>query len=377
MVSKLAIVVGLSLALLVVAAAYQPFLNWQSGTAAEAATGKTRTYYIAADEVEWNYAPTGTNQITGQPFGETENVFVQNGKDRIGSTYTKALYREYTDDSFTTLKERPEQWKHIGSLGPVIRAEVGDTIKVVFKNNAGFPFSMHPHGVFYEKSSEGAGYNDGNSDKHDDAVQPGEMHTYIWHVPARAGPGPDDPSSVAWMYHSHVDEPGDTNAGLVGPIIITRQGQAKADGSPKDVDREFVTLFTVSDENRSPYLDYNIQKYPRNPATVKPDDDGFIESNLMHSINGYVYGNLPGLDMYQGERVRWYTMALGTEVDLHSPHWHGQTLLMDGMRTDTVELMPMSMKVLDMNPDNPGTWLFHCSVNDHIDAGMQALFRVK
>ncbi len=373
---KLTIVVGLSLALLAVSAAYQPFLNWQSH-AEVATTGKTRTYYIAADEVEWNYAPTGMNQITGQPFGETENVFVQNGKDRIGSTYTKAVYREYMDDSFTTLKERPEQWKHLGVLGPVIRAEVGDTIKVVFKNNARFSFSMHPHGVFYEKSSEGAAYNDDTSDRHDDAVPPGETHTYIWHVPARAGPGPDDPSSIAWMYHSHVDEPGDTNAGLAGPIIITRQGEAKADGSPKDVDREFVTLFTVSDENRSPYLDYNIQKYTRSPATVKQDSDEFVESNLMHSINGYVYGNLPGLDMYQGQRVRWYTMALGTEVDLHSPHWHGQTLLMNGMRTDMVELLPMSMKTLDMTADDKGTWILHCSVNDHIDAGMQALFKVK
>jgi FtsP/CotA-like multicopper oxidase with cupredoxin domain len=47
------------------------------------------------------------------------------------------------------------------------------------------------------------------------------------------------------------------------------------------------------------------------------------------------------------------------------------------MRTDMVELLPMSMKTLDMSPDDPGTWLFHCSVNDHIDAGMQALFKVK
>ncbi|HEY6535343.1 MAG TPA: multicopper oxidase domain-containing protein [Candidatus Nitrosocosmicus sp.] len=34
-------------------------------------------------------------------------------------------------------------------LGPVIHAEVGDTIKMVFKNNAHIPYSMHPHGLFY------------------------------------------------------------------------------------------------------------------------------------------------------------------------------------------------------------------------------------
>jgi FtsP/CotA-like multicopper oxidase with cupredoxin domain len=29
-----------------------------------------------------------------------------------------------------------------------------------------------------------------------------------------------------------------------------------------------------------------------------------------------------------------------------------------------------------MVPDNPGTWLYHCHVNDHIVAGMQAKFTV-
>jgi FtsP/CotA-like multicopper oxidase with cupredoxin domain len=47
-----------------------------------------------------------------------------------------------------------------------------------------------------------------------------------------------------------------------------------------------------------------------------------------------------------------------------------------GMRTDMVELLPMSMKMLDMVPDEPGTWLFHCHVNDHIVAGMSSLFTV-
>lgn len=345
------------------------------------AASTTRTYYIAADEVDWDYAPSGANQITGKPFGDEENVFVANGKNRIGKVYRKALYREYTDASFTALKPVAPEWQHLGTLGPVVRAEVGDTIKVVFRNKTRFPFSMHPHGVFYSKSSEGALYNDeaASADKADDAVPPGGTHTYTWEVPERAGPGPHDPSSILWMYHSHVDEPGDTNAGLVGPIIITRRGAARSDGRPTDVDREFVTLFTVFDENASPYLDYNIQAFAGSAPSTKQDDEEFIESNLMHSINGYVYGNLPlvALTMKKNERVRWYVMGLGTEVDLHTPHWHGQTLLFMGMRMDGVELLPMSMKTLDMVPDSPGIWLYHCHVNDHISAGMLARFEVK
>lgn len=342
--------------------------------------GKTRTYYIAADEVQWDYSPSGMNQITGEAFDEEANVFVQNGFDRIGSVYLKSQYREYTDDTFSTLKSIPARWQHKGILGPVIQAEVGDTIRVIFQNNTRFPASVHPHGVFYQKNSEGAQYADGTtgSDKDDDAVPPGGKVTYTWEVPERAGPGPMDPSSVLWMYHGHVDEPADTNAGLIGPMIITKRGMARPDGSPKDVDREFVTLYTVFDENASLYIDDNIQMFPGDPSSVDPEDDGFIESNLMHSINGYVFGNLPldNVSMHKGEHVRWYVMAQGTEVDLHTPHWHGNTVVLNGMRTDVAALLPMSMVTADMVPDAVGTWYYHCHVNDHITAGMLARYRV-
>jgi hephaestin len=29
-----------------------------------------------------------------------------------------------------------------------------------------------------------------------------------------------------------------------------------------------------------------------------------------------------------------------------------------------------------MVPDDPGTWLFHCHVNDHISAGMMVRYRI-
>ena len=338
----------------------------------------TRVYFIAADEVRWNYAPAGRNLITGQPFGEAENVFVQQGPDRIGSTYVKALYREYTDSSFTRLKPRPADQAYLGNLGPVIRAEVGDTIRVVFRNNTSFSTSIHPHGVLYAKNAEGAPYNDGTAgaDKADDAVPRGGTFTYIWQVPERAGPGDMDTSSVMWMYHGHTDEVADTYAGLIGVMEITRRGMARADGSPNDIDREVFTNFMVADENQSPYIDQNIALFTGDPGSVDKEDEGFQESNLMHSINGYVYGNMPLITTRRSERVRWYVMGMGTEVDLHTPHWHGNTVLANGMRMDVVQLLPAGMVVANMVPDAPGTWLYHCHVNDHILAGMLTRYQV-
>lgn len=355
--------------------------------------GKTRTYYIAADEVDWDYAPGGINKMMGMKFDGYSKTFVEKGPHRIGTVYRKAIYREYTDGTFSRLKPQPAEWATAGILGPILRAEVGDTIRIIFKNNATRPYSMHPHGVFYDKDSEGAPYDDGTSgaDKEDDAVPPGKTHTYTWKVPERAGPGPSDPSSIVWLYHSHTNELKDVESGLVGAMIVTRRGMADPDGKPKDVDREFVCLFLLFDENVSWYLDHNIQTFTTDPKGVKklefaPVDNegnfsgvgsGFTVANAKFAINGYIYGTGPMMTMKKGERVRWYLVALGEQFSVHTPHWHGNVVLHDGKRTDVVPLMQAQMETVDMVPDNPGIWMFHCHIDDHMDAGMATLYKVE
>jgi manganese oxidase len=335
---------------------------------------KIRIYYIAADEVQWNYMPTaptyllrGENEIPPIPIAKSD-------------TYLKAVYREYTSDTFTTLKPRTSEWEHLGILGPLIRAEVGDVVKVVFKNNSRLICTMHPHGLAYDKESEGAYYSEGamappDPTRNGNAVHRGEVFTYTWTVPERAGPGPGDPSSVLWMYHSHFNESRDMNSGLFGPIIVSRRGSTKPDGTPKDVDREFVVAFATFEENTSGYFMQNIvhdQEYP----TAIINDPNFVKTLEYFSMNGFVRGTMPLLTMRKGERVRWYMLANSNEDDVHAPHWHGQTVLFNNMRTDTVNMGPMGMIVSDMVADNPGVWLFHCHVNDHLDGGMYALFKV-
>src|SRR5262249_15234589 len=99
----------------------------------------------------------------------------------------------------------------------------------------------------------------------------------------------------------------------------------------------------------------------------------FLEEGERYTINGRIFGNLPGLEMNAGERVRWYLFGLGSEEDFHTAHWHGLRVIEEGRRrTDTVELLPASMKVADMVADNPGSWLFHCHVAEHMTEGMFA-----
>ncbi|HWP30582.1 MAG TPA: multicopper oxidase domain-containing protein [Fimbriimonadales bacterium] len=300
-------------------------------------SGKVRHYYIAAESVLWDYAPSGYDQITGNSIPRPWKGFTK---------WPKVRYIEYTDETFTIKKPQPP-W--LGVLGPIIRAEVGDVVLVHFLNRWEYPCSMHPHGFRYEKDSEGALYEPSGQGA---AVMPEESFTYEWIADADSGPGPEDPSSLVWWYHSHVDEPFETNIGLLGPAIITAQGMADEEGKPVDVDKEFILMFMVFDEDKG------------------------RERGLMHSVNGFIFGNLPGLEMNVGDRVRWYVMAMGNEIDLHTCHWHGKTVLCEGRRTDVIELLPGSMMTADMNADNPGTWLIHCHVADHIHAGMLAKYTI-
>jgi FtsP/CotA-like multicopper oxidase with cupredoxin domain len=338
---------------------------------APAAQGTVRTYYIAADEVSWDYAPRGRH-LTGAPIVEGDEA------GSSSTTFLKAVYREYTDDTFSTLEPRPPEWDHLGILGPLIRAEVGDTVKVVFRNQTNAFYNVHPHGLAYEKDSEGALYNDGTSgaDKADDLIGPGKAHTYVWTVPPRAGPGPGDASSILWMYHSHFVEPKDMNTGLLGAIIVSAKGSTRPGGMPADVDREFVTAFAIFDETASAYAESNLRLGGRRPLNLKATDPAFRQLYLMYTINGFIEGNLPVPTMKKGERVRWYLLSNSNEEDVHAVHWHGDTVTVMHMRTDAVPLGPMAMAVADMVPDTVGTWLFHCHVNEHFERGMQALFKV-
>lgn len=84
-------------------------------------------------------------------FVRVARPYTINGPKRIGHKYKKAVFREFTDATFTTKKERKTEYeKHLGIMGPVIRAEVGDTVEVVFKNMASRSYSVHPDGLFYK-----------------------------------------------------------------------------------------------------------------------------------------------------------------------------------------------------------------------------------
>ncbi|XP_041369921.1 hephaestin-like [Gigantopelta aegis] len=342
--------------------------------------GKRRRYFIGAVEREWNYAPSLRGLIKGGNLTDpTSNSYryLNTEPGYIGPKYLKALFREFTDTSFRFEKQRTPEEEHLGILGPAVKAEVGDEIEIVFKNLATRPYSMHAHIVKTDKANEGTFYSDDVSSRGDNGVPPNAFTVYQWRVPS--GPGPNDPPCISSLYYSAHDQSRDLYSGLVGPIIICRKGVLDDSGGRKDVDKEFMVLFSIFDENESLYIGDNIHTYAPSRNKTNPRDPAFVESNMMHSINGLVYQAVPGITMAVGEKIAWYLLGFGSTKDVHTVHFHGQTVLYEhsGQHTlDVLDVFPESGASVVMQAINPGVWLLHCHVNDHMEAGMETIYTI-
>lgn len=275
--------------------------------------------------------------------------------------------------------QRDDTDRHLGIMGPYIRAEIGDVINIVFKNMASRPYSIYPHGIITDKRNEGALYKGSYRGYSGASVASGSTFTYTWNVPEKSGPAEGDPNCIAWPYYSHVNPVRDVNSGLIGPLVICRNGVLDASSRRQDkIDKEIALLFTVTDENKSWYIDENIRTFSR--TRTNTDDPEFEESNLMHGINGRIYGNNNGIEMYNGDVAAWYILGMGTEIDIHTVHFHGQTLIHKQQianRVDVIEVFPGISETLEMQADNPGTWLLHCHISDHLQAGMETVFTIR
>uniref|UniRef100_A0A8C8AKI2 ferroxidase n=1 Tax=Otus sunia TaxID=257818 RepID=A0A8C8AKI2_9STRI len=321
--------------------------------------GAMRLFYIAAEEVEWDYASNKSSA-----YG---HIFLSQEEDLIGSKYKKVVYREYTNSNFTQRKVRTEEEEHLEILGPLLHAEAGDSVLIVFKNKASRPYSISAHGI------EEVGCEE---QPETPITLPGEINTYRWNVPERSGPGKTDPNCITWVYYSTVNFVKDTYSGLIGPLVVCRKGTLDERGLRKDIDREFTLLFMVFDENESWYLKENIETY----LHKNPDDfnstENFVEGNSMHAINGKVYNSLLGLTMNEGDRTNWYLIGMGNEVDIHTVHFHAQTFIFKDHRGDVYDLFPGTFQTVELIAENPGTWLLHCHVADHIHAGMETTYTI-
>ena len=293
-------------------------LGATAAVAAPPASGAVRHVWVAASPAPiWNMAPNGRDAISGVELRPAQTVF------------PTVTYRRYTRGWRRPLPNVAGNQNRIP--GPLIRAEVGDRILVHFKNEDRLyrrPHSMHFHGVRYKPSSDGA-FVPGVSGR-DGNVRPGQTWTYR----LTAGPG----SAGAWPYHDHSPSMHDSiDGGMYGMLSIRRRGEPLPD-------REFVVVFASMGD--------------------------------FHTINGRAFvGNTPVFRANVGETVQWDVMGMGSEH--HTFHVHGHRWRApDGVPRDTVNVGPAESFRVRWREEEPGTWLYHCHVEDHMATGMIGTFMV-
>jgi FtsP/CotA-like multicopper oxidase with cupredoxin domain len=300
--------------------------------------GRLREYWLQADSFFHNVVPKGLDRMTGEDYTSGH------------SSYWAIGYRAYTPEWGSLLGESPSLGANSGIPGPIVRAEVGDTIRIHFRNNDThykFPHSIHTHGLKYTPENDGA-WIWGQMNTPGTAIQFGEQYTYEYTA---------SPTSVgSWPYHDHsipeTARPGRMPAmemgaelGLFGMIVIT-------DRKTPRVDRECVLVMH--------------DLYKDDIPSLAKDFDCF---------NGLSFlGNTPMFTVRAGERVRWRIMSLGKEM--HAFHLHGHTWQTDGRYEDTVVMGPATTATFDYVEDRPGEWLYHCHMPDHMMGGMVGTYKV-
>jgi FtsP/CotA-like multicopper oxidase with cupredoxin domain len=296
--------------------------------------GQVREYWIQADAFYHNLVPSGVDGMMGMQYQPHQ------------SSYWALGYRAYTENWGKPLPGNSSIGPNTGIPGPVLRGEVGDTLRVHFRNNDThykYPHSMHPHGVQYTPADDGAWIS---SDlQPGSAVPPGESYSYEWQV---------HPNSVGtWVYHDHSVPTGpnmlmefSAELGMFGMLVLT-------DSSVPAVDKEFFTFL------------HDI--YQADVPSLAQDFDCF---------NGQSYlGNTPTFTANVGDRIRWHIAALGKEF--HAFHLHGHRWPdAAGRSIDVVLLGPAVAQSFDFVANNPGKWLYHCHVTDHMMGGMVGMYIV-
>ncbi|XP_052027777.1 coagulation factor VIII isoform X3 [Apodemus sylvaticus] len=329
---------------------------------------KTWIHYISAEEEDWDYAPS----VLTSDNGSYKSQYLSNGPHRIGRKYKKVRFIAYTDETFKT---RETIQHESGLLGPLLYGEVGDTLLIIFKNQASRPYNIYPHGITDVSPLHARRLPRGIKHVKDLPVHPGEIFKYKWTVTVEDGPTKSDPRCLTRYYSSSINPERDLASGLIGPLLICYKESVDQRGNQMMSDKRNVILFSLFDENQSWYITENMQRFLPNAAETQPQDPGFQASNIMHSINGYVFDSLE-LTVCLHEVAYWYILSVGAQTEFLSIFFSGYTFKHKMVYEDTLTLFPFSGETVFMSMENPGLWVLGCHNSDFRRRGMSALLKV-
>jgi FtsP/CotA-like multicopper oxidase with cupredoxin domain len=245
--------------------------------------------------------------------------------------------------------------------GPTIELTEGDCLAITVVNDVpastlaamrtdpSLPLgvSLHVHGVKYTPSSDGTVHNQS-------FVPPGQSRTYVWYAAPRvtvANRVVSLGTAGYWWYHDHVvgtdHGTGGVGAGLFGAMVVRR---------PTDVrpDRTFVVPM-------GPGVSFGLLRHPEVPEFV---------ARVGERVEFVVIGLGDGFHTFHLHGHNWADNRTGMLVSAAD-----ETALIDNKTVGPAD--SFGFQVIAGEEVGPGSWMVHCHVQAHSDAGMMTFFRVE
>jgi len=319
--------------------------------------GAVHEYWIQADSFSKNVALNGRDDFMGDKYSPEQ------------TTYFAAGYRAYTRNWEEPLPGDSLIGANDGIPGPVIRAKVGDTIIIHFRNRDTAhrnPHSIHAHGLLYGQGDDGA-WNTNGPDIPGSAIALGQSYTYRFTA---------SPSSVGtWLYYDY-SMPERYGGQIFRPRQVRHAFKKAPLGEPDEQYKSMAGqmglfgLIVIEDPGATAADRENIvllhDLYSEDIPALGQDLD---------CINGNCFlSNTPTFHAKVGDRVKWRVGVMGKEN--HVFHIHGHRWMSQGAYRDTLILGPGETGTVEYIEQSPGTWLYHCHVTEHMSGGMAGLYVV-
>lgn len=220
--------------------------------------------------------------------------------------------------------------------GPLLRARIGDRLRVEVTNDMSEPTSVHWHGLLLPNAMDGAG---GVTQKN---IMPGETFTYRFRLR----------QSGTFFYHSHTQGDRQVALGLSGALII--------DGGPAEPVAADVPMmlgeWTIGPKGNIPAMEF---------GDALPN---------WFTINGKSFPATEQIQVKLGQSVR--IRFIGSGQFIHPMHIHGgsfRIVATDGnpvpkaaqLSKDTVLVGPGERYDVIWTAGERGTWLIHCHILHH------------
>jgi manganese oxidase len=220
-----------------------------------------------------------------------------------------------------------DAWTYNGTVpGPMIHVDVGDRVRVVFHNDLPVMSDVHFHGIDVENGMDGV------APITQDPVLPGETFTYEL--------TPDEPAVA--MYHAHAHGEMAVPNGLFAVFLVGDLPLPLPEGAT--VAQE---IPMVLNDAGVVGLSLNGKSFPATAPVVAGRGDWL----LVHYFNEGLQAH--PMHLHQFEQL----VVAKDGFPLDSPYY-----------ADTVLVGPGERYSVLVHLDQPGTWVWHCHILNHVEA---------